>query len=165
MSGTPTFAPCKLLRFSYGDLHAKLVPARKVEMRMRSKVGARRVLNQFLLFLSLLAICVLYISATACAQQSPKPVKVSEAEADKHASYRKMGDPMITALRLHGTVTLEFTITTEGTTTDIVPIAGDTKNALLVSRTKGMVSAWQYGIPYLVNSKPTPMRTTHTFTY
>jgi hypothetical protein len=137
-------------------------------MQMRLKTGARKALSQSLLFISFLAVCVLHPSATACAQQNtagPKPVKVSEAEADKHATYRIMSDPLIKAVRLHGTVTLEFTITTAGTTTDIVPIAGDTKNGLLVSRTTRQVAGWQYGIPYLVNGKPAPMRTTKTFTY
>jgi outer membrane biosynthesis protein TonB len=130
------------------------------------RLSVRGILNGLLLFA--LIVFAVNTSVTANAQAkavAPKPVKVSEAEADKYAAYRDKSTPgMIRAMHIHGTITLEFTVNTGGRVEDIVPIAGDTKNDMIVKYSRDTVSHWQYS-PYLVSGKPTPMRTTTTIKY
>ena len=133
---------------------------------MRVSVSVRGAAKGLLLFA--LIVFAAHASVTANAPQkpaAPKPIKVSEAEANKYAVYRDTSESrMIRAMHLHGSVTLEFTVNTGGQVVDIVPIAGDTKNEIIVKYAKDNVSHWQYS-PYLVSGKPTPMRTTTTIKY
>ncbi len=65
---------------------------------------------------------------------------------------------MAHAMRLRGSVTLEFTVATNGAVTDITPIAGDKDNQMIVRQAKNLVAQWTYH-PYRVNGQPAPMRT------
>jgi len=133
---------------------------------MRLSVSVRGAVKGLLLLA--LIVFTAHASVTANAQAktvAPKPVKVSEAEADKYATYRDKSTPgMIKAMHIHGTITIEFTVNTGGKVEDIVPIAGDTKNNVIVKYAKDTVSHWQYS-PYLLSGKPTPMRTSTTIKY
>jgi TonB family protein len=121
-----------------------------------------------LLFLSAPVAFMGYSVMGAGAQektQDPKPVKVSEAESLKYAVYRDTSTPgIVKMMRLRGSVTLEFTVNTAGNVVDITPISGDKDNKTIVRYASYAVSQWRYS-PYLVNGKPTPMRTTTTIKY
>jgi outer membrane biosynthesis protein TonB len=133
---------------------------------MRVLTGRRRAAKSLSAVVCALIALAAYAASTAHAQNQaePKPVKVSEAEALKYATYRQMSDPLSKALRLHGSVTIEYTISTVGSTKDMVPIAGDTKNALIVSRAEYIINTWRFENPH-PNGQMIAMRTTSTIKF
>jgi hypothetical protein len=133
---------------------------------MLNVFGKSGLTNGLLLPLLFALICSSPIKADAQpAASAAKPVKVSAAVSEKliDEGYKR-NTATLHAMHLTGSASFEFTVTAEGKVTDITPIKSDKDNATVVAMARNDLSHWKFR-PYLVDGKPTPMRTSTTISY